>query len=74
MTALGKHKRMTLTKNHNVVLRVDKGDPDPLLTPYIKLMSADMILYSRIVQINALSFFIIFTFFRANSCQKLSKN
>ena len=60
----------TLTVNHEVVLRLDEGDPDPLRTVYIMLTFTDIILHSRITKIivlrHVMRHWVFLTFFRAN--------
>ena len=54
MTATEKQTRLTITENHDVVLRLDKGEPDPLRTLYTMLTFTNMILHSRIAKIKVL--------------------
>ena len=42
MPATGKNKRLSLTENHDVVLRLGKRNPDPLRTLYIMLTFTDI--------------------------------
>ena len=68
MTATWKQKRLTLTENHNVVLRLDNGDAGPLRTIHIMLTFTDMILHSKIAKVKCTSvrdaYTVLFVFLR----------
>ena len=64
-------------RNHDVVLRLDKSDVDPLRTLYIMLTFTDMISHSRIAKISVLRYVMHNTvffnvFFVQMGCKKKS--
>ena len=76
-TTTGKQKFLTLTENHDVILRLDKGDPGSLSNFYIMLTFTDVILHRIIAKVNVLRyvmrtlFFLIYflSFFAVFSCK-----